>query len=398
MMTMAGKKEYWQVMQKRYGTCKTRREKSKIISEVETVLKVHRKSAIRILHGKQRKQKRLCVHPYIYGLDLIAPLKLMWELLGRPCSKRLQPEIPNLLKKLKQFEEITLYKNQEELLTKMSHWIIDNLLHDEKERLKIHGLTGTRRSPLLKSLIPIRTEFRNVRSPGHLEIDCVLHCGESVSGRYAETVNMLDIYTHWNEKRMIVNKTQGKVVATLHLSRSCFPFLVKSVDFDNRREFVNWMMHGYCKKNHISFTRSRPYRKNDQAHIEGKNYQSVRKITGYGRIVNEEIVTVFNDVYENEHRLLTNFFYPTLKLKSKRRKGSKMHKIYEQAKTPYQRVLESANIAQDVKDNLEAQYHSLNPMKLHQSLQRKLTHIQKLQQLEFNNNFKSGNVPTVFVV
>lgn len=378
-MNMAAKKGYVVIMRKRYSRCKTKTEKAVIIEEMVTILKVHRKSAIRILNGKQRRGKRLCVHPYTYGLDLIAPLKLMWEILGRPCSKRLEPEIPNLLKQLKKFGEIRLYGKQEEQLSKISNWTINQLLHDERARLKGEGLSGTRRSPLLKTLIPIRTGWEDVKTPGHLEIDCVLHCGESLTGTYAETVNMLDIETHWNEKRMIFDKNKGKVVGSIHESRKQFPFSIQSIDFDNGKEFVNWNLHGYCTREGIDFTRSRSYHKNDQAHIEGKNYQSVRRVVGYGRITDERLVEVFNDLYNHEHRLLTNFFYPTMKLQSKKRTGAKVSKSYETAKTPYRRVIESQHISQEVKDRLTVQYENLNPMKLHRSLQRKLAKIKKLQ-------------------
>src|SRR3989338_9326948 len=172
-MSMAAKREYVEVMRKRYKTCQAKQEKSVIVKELTHVLKVHRKSAIRILNGKQRKGKRLCVHPYQYGMDLVKPLTLMWQILGRPCSKRLQPGIPNLLKQLEKFGEITLYGNQEAQLKKMSNWTIDQLLTPERDRLKGEGISGTKRSPLLKTLIPIRTGWEDINDAGHLEIDCV---------------------------------------------------------------------------------------------------------------------------------------------------------------------------------------------------------------------------------
>jgi len=377
-MTLQSKKEYLLAMRERYRSSKRRDEKSQIISEVEKVLKVHRKHAIRTLRKKSLVRAIKRDRKYIYGLDLIAPLQKMWEVTGRPCSKRLEPQIPELIKKLKQFNEIKLFTNQEELLKKMSNWTIDTLLLPERERLKGKGLSGTRRSPLLKSLIPIRTGFDDIVSPGVVEMDCVLHCGESLSGEYAETVNMLDIETHWNEKRMIMNKTKGKVVGTFHRARNNFPFPLTSVDFDNGHEFVNWYMYGYCRRNNIAFTRSRSYHKNDQAHIEGKNYQSVRRVTGYGRITDEKIVEAFNDLYRNEHRLLTNFFYPTLKLKKKVRVGGKIYKKYEVAKTPYERVIKSKYVDKETKRQLKKQYEELNPAALNRSLQVKLKKIRQL--------------------
>ena len=206
-------------------------------------------------------------------------------------------------------------------------------------------------------------------------MDCVLHCGESLSGQYAETLNLLDIHTHWNEKKIFFNKTKAKVIGSLHILKGKFPFPVKSVDFDNGMEFVNWMLYGYCRKENISFTRSRSYHKNDQAHIEGKNYQSVRKVTGYERITDPVLIEMIDDLYQNEHRLLTNYFYTTMKLVKKIKKAGKSAKVYEKAKTPYQRVMESGNISKEVKDRLTREYLGLNPAKLQRDLQKKLMKI-----------------------
>jgi len=377
MISMATRREYVGLMYERYGKLKSKKEKSLLIKEVIKILGVHPKSAIRLLNKKPiYKRRTIKERKYIYGLDLVAPLKLMWEIEGRACSKRLVSQIPTLIKKLKEFGEINLYPKQEEKLVKMSHWTVDQLLVEERDGLKGEGLTGTRRSPLLKTLIPIRCDFNGVDRPGHLEMDCVLHCGESLSGIYAETVNMIDIYSHWNEKRMVLKKTQRKVLGVFHESRQCFPFPILSIDFDNGHEFVNWGMYGYCRRENIKFTRSRPYHKNDQAHIEGKNYQSVRRVTGYQRINCEKVVNALNDIYENEHRLLTNFFYPTLKLIKKIKINGKYRKKYELSKTPYQRIMECQHV-DEVKEKLKVEYDKLNPALLYRSLNRKLEKIKK---------------------
>lgn len=376
-MTLRSKKEYLAAMRKRY-THADRETKTDLLDEVVAILGIHRKHAVRTLNKKLFKRALPRTPRYQYGLDLISPLQKIWEIAGRPCSKRLEPQIPILIKQLQKFDEIRLYGKQEEQLSKMSNWTIDQLLAPERERLEGEGISGTRRSPLLKTLIPIRTTWDDVSTPGHLEMDCVLHCGESLSGIYAETVNMIDIDTHWNERRMVLKKTNRKVIAVIHEVRGAIPFPLLSIDFDNGSEFVNWGMHGYCIREGIAFTRSRPYKKNDQAHIEGKNYQSVRKVTGYGRIVDEEIVIMFNDLYENEHRLLTNFFYTTLKLKKKERRGTKIYKSHDVAQTPYQRVMKSEQVSKEVKLKLKREYESLNPAALHRSLQKKLKKIKRL--------------------
>jgi hypothetical protein len=307
---------------------------------------------------------------------------------GCPCSKRLKPQIGELITRLKKFGEITLYGDQELLLRTMSTFTMDRLLVDTRHLSSSKvGLSGTKRSPLLKTLIPIRTGFDDVFEPGHIEMDCVLHCGDSLSGQYAETLNLLDIHTHWNEKTIFFKKTKTKVIGGIHILRSQFPFPLKSLDFDNGHEFVNWELNGYCQREHLDFTRSRSYHKNDQAHIEGKNFQSIRRLIGYDRIVDEEVIALIQDIYQHEHRLLTNFFYTTMKLKTKRRENGKPTKTYQVAKTPYQRVLESPQISKQVKVNLTAEYLTLNPAELQRNLQTKLKKIQSL----LSNKTISGN-------
>ena len=380
-MSNQSKKEYLATVRERYRNCKTRKEKSAIISEVKTNLHIARKSAIRLLRRKVcARRKTIKSRKEIYGFDLIKPLKLIWEVVGQPCSKRLKPQIKDTIKKLKEFDEIRLYGNQEVLLKEMSTFTIDRLLEAERDiSKKEYGLSGTKRSPLLKTLIPVRTNFNKdeTKEPGHVEMDCVLHCGESLSGQYAETLNILDIYSHWNEKKIFLNKTKAKVVGAFHdIKTKQFPFDILSCDFDNGFEFVNWILKGYCDRNNISYTRSRSYHKNDQAHIEGKNYQSIRRVVGYDRITDPKLVEMIDDMYQNEHRLLTNYFYTTLKLKEKERVDGKVRKVYEEAKTPYQRLIESDKISKEVKDKLMREYRGLNPAKLQRNLRKKLDKIQ----------------------
>lgn len=385
-MSNQSKKEYLAVVRLRYCQCKSKKEKSVVISEVVTNLGVARKSAIRLLRRKTHiRRKKIPGRKSLYGFDLVKPLKEIWEIAGQSCSKRLKPQIPTLIDKLKEFDEIRLYGDQEKLLRRMSTFTIDKLLEAERDiSKKEYGLSGTKRSPLLKTLIPVRTNFdkTETKEPGHTEMDCVLHCGESLSGQYAETLNILDIATHWNEKKIFLNKTKAKIVGSVHILKKQFPFTIKSVDFDNGTEFVNWVLKGYCERNSISFTRCRSYHKNDQAHIEGKNYQSVRRVTGYGRITDSNLVEMIDDIYQNEHRLLTNYFYTTLKLKEKVRINGKTKKLYEEAKTPYQRVLESDKISQEVKGRLTKEYKRLNPAALQRRLKRKLKAIKDYQQNE----------------
>jgi len=387
-MSPMAKQEYITQVRTRYKQAENREEKGALINEVMVNLDIHRKSAIRTLRRKTKiYTTSFSGKQTIYKDDLILPLSILWKVGGCPCSKRLEPQIGNLLDKLKEFHEITLYGKQEELLRKMKSSTIDKLLEGERDiSKKEYGLSGTRKSPLLKTLIPVRTYFNHeeYQSPGHTETDCVLHCGDSLFGTYAETLNILDIASHWNEKKIFLKKTKAKIVGAVHTLKKQFPFPVLSIDFDNGFEFVNWVLYNYCKRENITFTRCRSNHKNDQAHIEGKNYQSVRRVTGYERITDEEIVEAIDDMYQNEHRLLTNFFYTTLKLKEKKREGGRIIKKHERAQTPYHRILESDKISQEIKNKLKQQYIHLNPAELQRKLQKKLRHIQSLMKQQKN--------------
>lgn len=380
MNKMATKKEYIQTVRSRYKSTKSKKEKSQIIDEVVKNLGKERKYLIKVLNGKYYKVKRKIPkrRPEKYTFDLKKPLIEIWNIAGRCCSKNLKPQIPELIKKLKQFEEIEINERQEKLLCEMSTGTIDKFLILERNKGKLRGISGTKKSPLLKTLIPVRTSFDNIDEPGHVEQDCVLHCGDTVAGTFAETLNSLDIETHWNEQTAFLKKTKRKVIGVFHEQRKRFPFKIKSTDFDNGFEFVNWSMYKYCKRENIDFTRSRSYRKNDQAHIEGKNYQSIRRVIGYERIEDKEIVDLINEIYQNEFRLLNNFFYATRKLEKKERSKGKVKKHYGKAQTPYARVMASKKIGKRVKIKLAQEYYRLNPAELNRNLHIKLERLKKM--------------------
>ena len=228
-MNISTKREYIHTLRLRYQSTTFRKEKTAILSEVVANLHIARKSAIRALNRKTiTYTKKHVGKKEIYGFDLLAPLRIVWQTVGCPCSKRLHPQIGNIIDKLKDCHEIRLQSEQEKLLRQMKFSTIDKLLESERDiSKKEYGLSGTKRSPLLKTLIPIRTNFsaEETKEPGHVEMDCVLHCGESLKGHYAETLNVLDISSHWNEKRIFLNKTKAKIVGAFHDMRTKqFPF------------------------------------------------------------------------------------------------------------------------------------------------------------------------------
>lgn len=380
MVKMATKKEYIQTVRIRYLLSKNRKEKTNIIDEVVANLSKNRKHVIKILSGRYYKnsRRRLSTRPPTYTYELNVPLVKIWEIANKPCSKNLKPQIPELIKVLKKFNEIDISPRNEILLCKMGTSTIDRLLNVQRYKNKLRGIAGTKRSPLLKILIPIRTNFDDIKEMGHVEQDCVLHCGSSLSGEYAETLNTLDIHTHWSEQQAFLHSTKRKIIGAFDIQRHRFPFPIKSTDFDNGSEFVNKGYYAYCKKENIEFTRSRPYKKNDQAHIEGKNYHTIRKVFGYERIEDRDIVDHLNEIYTTEFRLLNNFFYATQKLEAKQRIGGKVKKKYGKAKTPYQRVLDSKNIDVKIKMKLMIEYSKLNPAQLQRNLHIKLTKLNEM--------------------
>lgn len=380
MKTMATKKEYIQTLRIRYVNANNRRSKSLIIDEVCANLSKDRKSVIKILNGKgfQDRRRKPVRRPVKYEYKLHIPLSQIWEIAGKPCSINLKPKIPELIKKLEQFEEIKIYEKEKILLCSMSTFTIDRLLKVGRHRQVGKGVNGTKKSPLLKSLIPIRTNFHEVKEPGHLEQDCVLHCGNSNSGTFAETLNTMDIDTHWLELSAFLHKTNVKTIGAFHEQIDRFPFKIKSTDFDNGIEFVNWKMKEYCDKSKILYTRSRSYHKNDQAHIEERNGHRVRNYIGYGRIETQDIVDLLNNIYQNEFRLLNNFFFSTRKLKEKKKVDKKYSKKYEVAKTPYERVLASKTIKGITKIRLMQEYYKLNPAELKRNLDIKLMKLNEM--------------------
>ena len=195
------------------------------------------------------------------------------------------------------------------------------------------------------------------------------------------TPDLVDLCTHWSQQEAFLGKGEIATKDGLVSLRSRLPFPLRGIDPDNGSEFINWTLYHYCEKEGITFTRCRPYHKNDQAHIEEKNYTAVRQLLGYGRIEDSETVGAINDLYRNEWRLFLNFFQPTLKLKKKERDMAtgKVKKTYEKAQTPYQRVMAHPGVSQETQDLLRLQYESLNPIKLQQDIKEKLDHIRRTE-------------------
>ncbi|MFQ5455869.1 MAG: integrase [Nitrospirota bacterium] len=293
-----------------------------------------------------------------------------------PCSKRLKVIIPLWLPfYAKEFEKLP--SDTINLLHKISSATIDRLLKPVRIKYKTRGRCTTKPGTLLKKHIPIKTNQWDESRPEFIEADSVAHCGDTTSGQYALTIDAVDIATGWTEQRAIWGKGEADVLFQIKDIESKLPFVLLGFDCDNGSEFLNWhlLRHFSNRRSPIVFTRSRAYHKDDNSHVEQKNWTHVRQWLGYHRFDNPEIVPLLNELYTKEWRLFHNFFCPSVKLIQKKRVVSKTIKYYDNPKTPYQRVLESPYVNIHIKRSLKEQFDSLNPFKLRKSIENKLEKI-----------------------
>jgi hypothetical protein len=238
------------------------------------------------------------------------------------------------------------------------------------------GLCGTKPGTLLKNQIPIRTQNWGITEPGFMEADTVAHCGNSLAGNFAWSLTLTDILTTWTEIRATWNKGAGGVCEQIEDIESCLPFTLLAFDCDNGSEFLNYHLVRYFsdRPKEVAFTRSRPYKKNDNAHVEQKNWTHVRQLFGYDRIEDVALIPLMNDLYANEWSLYQNHFCPNMKL-IKQRINARYKKKYEVPKTPYQRLLDCDHITDEVKSRLWDIHQTLNPFMLKQTIEKKLRQI-----------------------
>ncbi len=378
MMSLNSQRELLEVVRPRYLKA-GKVEKQKILDEFTCATGYHRKHAIRVLKNQvQKHQKRKRTgYKTIYRGEVVQALEQIWEIYGHICSKRLQPFLPEAIKVLERCQEITLSKDTKELLLKISSASIDRCLRPVRLQSP-HGLSTTKPGSLLKSLIPVRTftEWDKER-PGFMEIDLVAHCGNTTEGQYLNTLTCTDISTGWTDVTALPHRSQEAVSEAIYLMRQRLPFPLLGIDSDNGSEFINDMLYRYCLDEQITFTRSRPYQKNDQAHVEQKNWSVVRHTVGYDRWETGQELALLESIY-HDLRLYINFFQPSFKLIAKERIGNQTLKQYDIAKTPYQRVLEQKDISLPAKARLMNLYVQLNPAELRRSIDLKTAKLWKI--------------------
>jgi hypothetical protein len=379
-MSIGSKYEYFRAIYDRYHSA-SKKDKKIILDEFCKNCNYNRKYAIRLLNSpletKSKKNLSRRGRKKIYD-DAIIEIVLtnIWVATNLPCSKRLKHLIPLWLpfyKKQKISQQI------KQKLLKISAATIDRIMAPSRAKFSKKGLATTKPGSVLKKQIPIKTDQWDEQQPGFLEADTVAHCGSSVAGMFVYTVNCVDIATQWTEQRAIWGKGETGVLNAISDIESHLPFPVRGFDSDNGSEFLNWHLvrHFQQRNQPAQFTRSRPYNKNDNAHIENKNWTHIRQYLGYQRFDNPELVDMLNDLYCNEWNLYFNFFNNSFKLIEKIRIKSKIIKKFDVPKTPFQRIMESEFITAETKQQLQRIKDSLDPFELQQQMVRKIKAIIK---------------------
>jgi len=364
MMSQRSKREMIEAIRPRYLKA-DKAEKEQILDEFVATTGYHRKYAIRLLkHGPKPRGLKKAGRKKVYQREVVQALEQIWKICGHICSLRLKPFLPEIIHKLESCNELSLPEETKRLLLGMSRSTIDRCLKRARSITAQHGISTTKPGSLLKQAIPIRTFTPwNEEQPGFLEIDLVAHCGMTTEGSYLNTLTATDIATGWTECLALPQKTQAAVSQAVVELQKLLPFPLRGLDSDNGSEFINDTLWRYCQTEQISFTRSRPYQKNDQAHVEQKNWSVVRHTIGYDRLDSPEELALLREIY-TALRLYINFFQPVLKLVGKERIDGKTIREYDLAQTPYRRVLADVSIPVEVKTRLVAQYVLLNPVTL----------------------------------
>jgi hypothetical protein len=395
IMSPQARMEYLETIYLRYKRA-GKKQKSVILNEFCVNTSYHRKHAVRLLNNfkrftKPKPKKR--GKPSAYNkASIIRPLKRIWLAANLPCSKNLKAILPLWLRFYAE-EYHVLSWDVIKALRKISPATIDRLLKPVRIKYKRRGRSTTKPGTLLKKHIPVKTNQWDESHPGFIEADTVAHCGDSLLGQFAYTVDTVDIATSWTEQRAVWGKGEREVLKQIKDIEDSLPFTLLGFDSDNGNEFLNWhlLRHFTQRTNPAQFTRSRPYHKDDNSHIEQKNWTHVRQWLGYHRLDNPNVIPLMNGLYKSEWRLYHNFFLPSVKLLEKKRVVSKTIKRYDSPKTPYQRVTESPFVSASVKRSLKERFEQLNPFKLRKAIEIKLAKIFRtiyIKTVIFNYGFR----------
>jgi hypothetical protein len=375
-MSPTSKREYLRAISQRYRAA-TLLAKQQILTEVCATTGYHRKAAIRALNrppAPQPHQRRR--RPPTYGNQSIGVLAAIWEAAGYPWAVRLKALLPLWLPWAKR--RFAIPPKVERQVLAISPRTLDRRLQTKKTQLRRRLYGRTKPGTLLKHHIPIKTDRWDVTTPGFAETDLVAHSGNAADGEFVYSLNLTDIHSTWVETRAVLGRGQVGVLAAVDEMAQDVPFPLQGLDADNGSEFINHHLFRYCQAQGIQFTRGRPYKKDDNAHIEQKNWTHVRKLLGWDRYDSPQALETINDLYRHELRLMMNLFQPSVKLVRKVRVGSRLRRVYDRPQTPLDRLL-AAGASDPTKVAVFQQLRAhLDPFALAEAIDRKLARIYRL--------------------
>lgn len=374
-MTIQAKREYIAMLWALYRQAQKRADKGRLLDEISRNLGIHRKSALRLMGRESAPSLKRDSAPRASKIpeNVRAAIAQLWHRMGRMGSLAMHAALPEWLSY--DFELEGSLKLQ---VLKVSARTIERVVKVERARWKRKTNTGTKRAKRPQTLVPLRALGAKITEIGHIEIDTVAHCGDSMSGMFAWTVTATDIVSNWTDIYTIWSKDANAVRMALEILEKRSPIRWKSIYADNGSEFINEIVVNHFSKPNmqreaIPVLRCRPYRKNDQAHVEQKNWTHVRSLWGYMRVDYEPAVSLMNSVAENIWIPLQNAFVPQRKVVSKIREGSKIKKTFDKAQTPFERLLArpESEFSLEEKQRILQWKEALNPFELRKKLKKR---------------------------
>jgi hypothetical protein len=370
--------KYCETVYRRYRDA-SKESKARILDELCQVCGYNRKYAIWKLNRLRDKEKAKAPSKRRrrrkYGHEVLLIVEEVWKKSGYPWSVRLKEILRLWFPWIKRHYQVTA--EVEEKLFDISPSTMDRHLKPLKNKLKRRIYGRTKPGTLLRHKIPVKTDHWDVGQPGYLEADLVSHSGESGYGEFMHSLNFTDIFSQWVETQAVMGKGREGILEAFDKISQRLPFKILGIDSDNGSEFINHHLWNYCEEREIQFTRSRPYKKDDNAHIEQKNWTHVRKLMGWDRYDSPQALATMNNLYENELPLYMNLFQPSVKLLRTERKESRKNRLYSRPLTPLDRLLASEDIDQSRKKELIALRERLDPFELAETVDQKLQQIWK---------------------
>jgi hypothetical protein len=375
-MSLTAKRETLARIHGRYQRA-GRLHKQRILDEFCATCGYHRKSALRLLHrplAPPRARRRPGPKPTYDPVRLLPVLKVIWRESDQLCSKLLKAALPAWLEFYERHYRAVPAATKEKLRA-ISPAQLDRLLRPARVGQPKKGLSTTRPGTLLRHQVPTRGGPADTSQPGTVAVDTVAHCDDTTAGNYVNSLTFTELFSGWTENRAVWNKSSHAILAQLKALEAQVPFAMTRFHSDNGSEFLNWPLYEYLtgRPLKVPWTRSRAFRKNDNAHCEQKNWTHVRQLLGYERFGHPELVPLLNDLYGQEWSQYQNNFRPTFKLLKREKQGGKTIKTYEKnPQTPYQRLLASSAIPETTKARLRAEHAQLDPFILKKNLEQKL--------------------------